>query len=155
MTRYIDADLLLEEVENNTPLNFSDSERELAEQFDFKVFKHIIEYQPTADVVPKSEVENLIYKLECLLCHSTGGMLSKYSYDLQTMESVVTDYINKVYYEGYDEAKAEVAREIFEEIEEMLISSSLLLDCTMLIDTEMLAELKKKYTEGEPNESKN
>ena len=54
---------------------------------------------------------------------------------------------NGILQEVEKDLKAELAREIFAEIEEMLISSSLLLDCTMLIDTEMLAELKKKYTE--------
>lgn len=62
MARYIDADLLLEEVENNTPLNWTDSERELQEQFDYQVFKHMIEYQPTVDVVPKSEVAREIFE---------------------------------------------------------------------------------------------
>ena len=49
--RYIDADLLLEEIENNLPINWTDSDRELQEQFDYQVFTHIVDYQPTADVV--------------------------------------------------------------------------------------------------------
>lgn len=65
--RYIDADLLLEEVENNTPLNWTDSERELQEQFDYQVFRHMIEYQPTVDVAPKSEVEKIFEELEDVL----------------------------------------------------------------------------------------
>lgn len=51
-----------------------------------------------------SEVEELIYKLECLLCHATGGKLSKHTYDLRTMESAVTDYVEKC----CDEAHADL-----------------------------------------------
>ena len=53
----------------------------------------------TTDVMPESEVDEpiytdeLIYKLECLLCHATGNRLSKHTYDLRTMESAVTDYV--------------------------------------------------------------
>lgn len=57
--RCIDADLLLEEVENNTPLNWTDSERELQEQFDYQVFKHMIEYQPTVDNIVKEIFEKI------------------------------------------------------------------------------------------------
>jgi signal recognition particle GTPase len=119
MPRYIDAELLdPEDFENCTPYQA----------------REIIEDIPTADVVPKSEVERL------------EQILNSYALQYGTVKDQQA---------VIDKAKAEVAREIFEEIEEMLISSSLLLDCTMLIDTEMLAELKKKYTEGEPNGSKN
>lgn len=55
----------------------------------------------------KAKNEELIYKLECLLCHATGGLLSKHTYDLRTMESVVTDYVEKC----CDEARAEAESE--------------------------------------------
>ncbi len=48
--RYIDANLLLEELEDSRPINWTGSEVETQAQFDFDVFKHIIGYQPTADV---------------------------------------------------------------------------------------------------------
>lgn len=70
----------------------------------------------TADVVTKSEVEELIYKLECLLCHATGGKLSKYTYDLMTMEAVVTDYIDEAYSEGVENGYKKCSAEIFEKI---------------------------------------
>ena len=47
------------------------------------------------------------------------------------------------------EEKAELAREIFEEIEKTFIDSSTLPDCAMFVDIDKVAELKKKYTEGE------
>ncbi len=49
--RYIDANWLLKELEDNRPINWTDSEAEIQAQSDFDMFKHIIEYQPTADVV--------------------------------------------------------------------------------------------------------
>lgn len=75
MARYIDADLLLEELENNTPLNWTDSEIELQQQFDFQVFKHIIEYQPTADVVPKSEIEQIFAEIDEAIDNLRGAFL--------------------------------------------------------------------------------
>jgi len=71
----------------------------------------------TADVVPKGEVDKLVEKLECLLCHATFGRLSKHTYDLGTMEAVVTDCTNETYNDGYGEGYKEAAREIFAEIE--------------------------------------
>lgn len=44
--------------------------------------------------VKRKDFEEVVYKLECLLCHVTGGKLSKYTYSLKTMESAATDYMN-------------------------------------------------------------
>ena len=71
---------------------------------------------PDADVVPREEHEELIYKLECLLCCASGSKLSKHTYDLKTMETVVNDYINESYYDG---AK-DTAKEIFAEIRKIV-----------------------------------
>lgn len=83
-----------------------------------------IDMMPTADVIPRVEMDDLIYKLECLLCHATGSRLSKHTYDLRTMETVVTDYIQDAHDEGYDEGYAEATKEvagkIFEEIEKII-----------------------------------
>ena len=95
----------------------------------------------------KTEVEQLIGKLECLLCHATGGRLSKYTYDLRTMETVVTDCINETYNDGFAEGYKECAREIFEEIDvflERFINDPFYSKGDLIYD---LAELKKKYTE--------
>jgi hypothetical protein len=88
----------------------------------------------------REQIEELIYKLECLLCHATGGRLSKHTYDLGTMESVATDCINETYNDGYGEGYKDCANEIFEEIYEDCF------DQFGYIDYEKLAELKKKYT---------
>lgn len=130
MPRYIDADALIAEYDR-VHVGPAGGARKLMTE------------APIADVAPKSEVEEIIYKLECLLCHATGSKLSKYTYDLRTMETVVTDYINESYDEGYRDAKSEVAREIFAEIEE-IIDRTLCLDINAYSAYE---ELKKKYTE--------
>ena len=48
--RYIDANLLLEELEENRPINWTNSEVETQRDFDFDLFKHMVGYQPTVDV---------------------------------------------------------------------------------------------------------
>lgn len=102
----------------------------------------------TADDAPKSEVDKLIGKFECFLCHATGGRLSKHTYDLGTMESVTTDYINETYNDGYGEGYKECAREIFEEIGQIKKEyASGDIDGNELYVR--LHLLKKKYTEEE------
>lgn len=67
--------------------------------------------------------------------------------ELDILKSTITQNEEEAYNRGY----AEATKEIFEEIEEMLIFSSTLPRCAMLIDIDMLAELKKKYTEQCPD----
>lgn len=100
------------------------------------------------EVAPRAELDEVVYKLECLLCHATGSKLSKHTYDLKTMETNVTDYINESYSEGYEEGKADVAREIFEGIEKY--NRPPLPECepVYIIKASELDELKKKYTEA-------
>lgn len=119
MARYIDADALKTAILTKYRANWEipcSSEDRLIQRVvtDLRV---LIEQSITADVAPKSEVERLIGKFECFLCHATGGRLSKYTYDLGTMESVATDCINETYNDGYGEGYKDCAREIFEEIE--------------------------------------
>lgn len=138
MTRYIDADALLERMKR-TPRYFD--------------IKHDIEQMPTADVVPREEVDKLIYKLECLLCHATFGRLSKHTYDLRTMETVVTDCMNETYNEAVAYGYKNCAAEIFEEIEP-LIEHTAFADCWSEGGFKSdVAALKKKYTEGNEYES--
>jgi predicted nuclease with TOPRIM domain len=86
----------------------------------------------TADVVPKSEVEELSGKYEDLKL--------KYA-DLHKDKDELIAW-------GNDE-KTQVAREIFEEIEKILIDSAYIPDCARFVNIDKLAELKKKYTENE------
>ena len=43
--------------------------------------------------VSRKKYDELVYKLECLLCHATGSRLSKHTYPLEVMEKAVTDYM--------------------------------------------------------------
>lgn len=84
-----------------------------------KIFRQIIDKHPTADVVPKSEVEALKHQLEMIIDEGE-------------------------YWEGkFLVARSTVAREIFEDIDKYYTEKIYLL---MDIPT-YLAELKKKYTE--------
>lgn len=44
--------------------------------------------------VSRKKYDAVVYKLECLLCHATGGCYSKSSYSLADMCKMVTDYID-------------------------------------------------------------
>lgn len=44
--------------------------------------------------VSRKKYDAVVYKLECLLCHATGGRYSKSSYSLADMCKMVTDYID-------------------------------------------------------------
>lgn len=60
----------------------------------------------------EEELEETVCKLECLLCHGTGGKLSKSSYTLKTMETAVTDYVQ----ECCDEERKEAVRTFVSEL---------------------------------------
>ena len=60
----------------------------------------------------ENELEEMVCKLECLLCHGTGGKLSKSSYPLKTMETAVTDYVQDCCDEDRKEAVRAFAGEL-------------------------------------------
>ena len=130
MPRYIDADKMVSK--DNAYTTFP---HDLAGCDDNDLVRWINE-QPTADVVPKSEVE----RLQCQV-----NRLKKYDEerDIALHKRLIAN------------AKAEVAREIFEEIEKKscVISEtnhstgSTRVVCYQ-ISAETVAKLKKKHTEG-------
>ena len=65
---------------------------------------YCIDSIPGVDVVEMKEVYDIVYKLECLLCHATGNKYSKAGYDLDDMCRMVTDYIEECCQEAVDEA---------------------------------------------------
>ena len=71
----------------------------------------------------KAEIEELAYKLECLLCHATSGKLSKYTYPLDTMERYVNDTIQ----EYCEEAQAEAIKEFAERLKQVLYNDEYIL----------------------------
>lgn len=64
--------------------------------------------------------EELIYKIEYLLCHATGNKFSKYTYTIQEMLSFVDDYIQDCCDEAIEETKANVKSEAIKEFAERL-----------------------------------
>ena len=64
--------------------------------------------------------EELIYKMEYLLCHATGNKFSKYTYTIQEMISFVDDYIQDCCNEVIEETKATAKSEAIKEFAERL-----------------------------------
>lgn len=60
--------------------------------------------------VSRKKYDDVVYKLECLLCNATGGKLSKHTYTWQTMVSAVMDYIQDCCNEYVKESNSEVER---------------------------------------------
>ena len=114
MPRYIDADALYKKL---YPLDLADKR---TYTINAKAVADAIANIPTADVVPKSEVE--YWKKQCFYACMHNGCLD------------------------FAKIKAEVAREIFEEIERTLKSEIPFIGSAVVV---MLANIKKKYTEGE------
>jgi hypothetical protein len=81
---------------------------------------------PTADIVPKSEVD--LYKKQ-----------------VDELEDELASTYDKL-----ENAKSNVAREIFEEIEQVVGLFPIKNQCAIVSLVE-IAELKKKYTEGAPD----
>ena len=150
--RYIDADKLVELYEGSRgdEWNKKTAPTSWAEAFDCAIAD--IDDQPTADVVSKSEVEELEKEVERLT-----NILNSYALQYGT----VADKQKVI-----DKAKSEVAREIFEEIEETFkkriafytdmanqskftekhYAETMIKNCEIYLQE--IAELKKEYTEG-------
>ena len=143
MARYIDGDALLEQAKANEPFNWTDSEQEIQEQLDYRCFISLIESQPTADVAPKSAYDQVRWERDIAI---------------KQLEEIGLSFGEKT--DGYGK-KSEVAREIFEEIENTIRAALKLVDysykhnikekqCKKECYEDFLgyvAELKKKYTE--------
>ena len=148
MARYIDADKLIAHLKDEIkeceiPLGSRANGKSIAygTALGLKSAISFAETLSTADVAPKSEVDALEKEIERLT-----NILNSYALQYGT----ATDK-----QKGIDKAKAEVAREIFEEVETCLeyeyMSYLKAYDYTLLTRIE---ELKKKYTE-EKDEDKN
>ena len=121
MARYIDADVLKERLGE---IGYeADDLYAMGINRGLDRAETAVDMIPTADVVPRSEVIDDHHKQAT--CYTIGCL------------------------EG-DKIKREVAREIFEKIEELAIYGTTPLGlCLMSIGVASFAELKKKYTEGE------
>lgn len=130
MARYIDADKYVEYLEKEICSKCID---EVCSACGLDSARWIAEEFPAEDVVPKSEVENAEAEIERL-----KHILNCYALQYGT----VTEQQKVI-----DDAKSEVAREIFEEIEEIAIEHEMFGRIVLMIGQGTLAELKKKYTE--------
>ena len=142
MARYIDADKVMEEINRMGGHNLC--------EWETIGVKALIDRQPTADVVPKSEVEEL------------KAIIKDHQANEERWQELYADTVNK-WEKAYEEleiqlekAKQEVAREIFEEIEGLITNQCLILKDERGLEGYVkasvhyaLAELKKKYTESE------
>lgn len=45
--------------------------------------------------VSRKKYDELVYKLECLLCYATGGFYSKAEYSLEDMYRMVDEHIDR------------------------------------------------------------
>lgn len=125
MARYIDADKLLEILNEELLYESSMFSQEQEEYLrrGLRIAINDVKRFPAEDVVPKSEVKETVEKF------------------MSATDKVIC------------EAKQEVAREIFEEIEKLIYSKCFSVradrDVTgLILDGELFAELKKKYMEG-------
>lgn len=120
MARYIDADKVMEEIERIGGHNLC--------EWETIGVKALIDRQPTADVVPKSEVEKIFEKLKVRECSNSvcAWCIHANAYGRRN-EECDKPYIDK-------NGKEQKACYVYAKFES-------------LIDNEF-AELKKKYTEG-------
>ena len=82
------------------------------QRFTIKRMLDYIDIQGEYIIRKEAEIEELEYKLGCLLCHATGGKLSKHTYPLNTMYSAVNDEVQ----DCCDEAAAEAIKEFAERL---------------------------------------
>ena len=152
MARYIDADELLKELQEELDFETPMYTEEQNKYFNSGLRCAIrdVKKAPTADVVPKSEVDRLQQVLDSkcdnCICLARQMLEEKTAQEIQTLR---VRYLKRI-----DEAKQEVAREIFEEIDRIVSEY-----CDRFIPpTEMVAmlfDLKKKYTKSEGSDTLN
>lgn len=118
MARYIDADALIKKI---FPYDIVDKKDY---SINAKAVADAIDNIPTADVVPKSEVEELKRENE------------SFAKTVNEASELIRKQRTKI-----EKVKAEGTREIFEEIDRMCI------DTFGNFNHRVFAELKKKYTE--------
>lgn len=135
MPRYIDVDKAKELWNGEHPTQIA--------------MRRIFDDLPTADVVPKSEFDRVANELA-----RVEGHYFKKVGEVERLEQILNSYALqygtvKDRQGVIDKAKSEVARGIFEEIEEYVIKGiSVGGEHLTLFNGKNYAELKKKYMEG-------
>ena len=139
MPKYIDADALLAELQEEIDFETSMYTKEQNEYFKMglKCAFRDVKNQPTADVVPRAEVDKWYHEY-----HAIKDELKQ-----EKMYHRETEKLADKYFNGLQAAKSEVAREIFEEIERNIYGIETPYNILQCIPEGLIAELKKKYTE--------
>ena len=109
-----------------------------------------IDMLPTADVAPKTEVEELLTRLTHAYekIDIAEDEVEALEIELKTMRSAANSY--KMHYE---KAKTEVAREIMKKVRQTILNMVLANAMGKNYDIEKcFNEIEKKYTEGAKNE---
>ena len=92
----------------------------------------------------QAEIDQLIYKLECLLCHSTGGKLSKYTYSLETMYSAVDDEVQ----DCCEEIRAEAIKEFAEKLKAEFLDDKQIVNMAWVNSIKHIDDLVKEMVGG-------
>ena len=97
-------------------------QKEKIKEFDEKLViqQGLIDYQKAEIERLNKDCEDVIYKLEYLLCNATGNKFSKYTYPIGDMVSYVNDYIQDCCNEAVEEAKEAIKSEAIREFAERL-----------------------------------
>lgn len=147
MARYIDADAFIEDIQETICAKCGDiSDGIKCKSCGIDDTLDFLENAPTADVVPKREVEELQAKVARLRKENTELLVSKETDIHISMEKLVKVRTEHPIFKAIEE---KVAREIFEEIEKITmhnVTSSYGI-WLMSMGEDAFAELKKKYTE--------
>lgn len=150
MAEYIEREALIAEIQKNisTYWNEGSGGYYLAED----ALNYSVKTAPTADVVPKSEVEKLNKEIDTLAEEHSDLIVEKDQlFDIAEKQKVEIEALkiaNDKMYSAIEEIKAEVAREIFEEIEKALNLSKCYGESGIYFEQDIetdIAELKKKY----------
>lgn len=99
----------------------------------------------------ETEIEKVRYKLECLLCHATGGKLSKSTYSLRTMEIAVTDFMQEIDEEVVVEATVNAVKEFAERLKAHAYLHKPY-GMSKVVDAHDIDALVKEFTEGKTDE---
>ena len=152
MAEYIEREAVLKIINDNSPHDKGgyNTEEEIGAGTACIYIRKAVENIPTADVVPKSEVEKLELTLQGVMW-SVDKWLDETDYDADPIKRAIT--MREKTLKIVENLKAEVAREIIEKIESVMFDrfSNIMLGEDIRL---CIAELKKKYTEGENNGSK-
>ena len=148
MARYIDADLLLERI---YPYNGVDKSKYA---INAKAVFEAIRKSPTADVVPKSEVERLEKAHAAQVLEYDQALQDKARECNIAIDKICLEHreeirrLQKSHEEEIAKAKREVARKVIAEVD-LLISKYRLEPNYSMGQMEIdLSELEKKYTKG-------